>query len=439
MFLSFCIKKIFSLFIPNNSLESLCRQKLKGICISNYLKSRGWYLFHLTNFPIGLRALFGFLLSHLSVAIATAQTPQGVWVTSHELRVGTYQDLNIDDQQILSAMKNYLSEDSVYSEGGWILMADSANQIEFLSDIRSSMQKAKHSKDGEMLRFERDSFYLEVMSDSDLLLTRKFYDSFWHEYHFHRLPDSILDKEDFELAFPKTGAHLELYVSDTLDRNYQLDFIDARQVVITGTKEGMPYTVRGTWHSRWIGNTLFFSFFDNHFEKMQLYFFYGDSANALIGGTYNSAALMGTEPPQLYTTLASAERSDNSEKIKKDIVGTWEAVNEPLFYDPAIEFGFLSYQSFEITFDADGSFSMLKSGTVLKRGDSIPLEEEKRGKWEMGPMGRYIALTPIEGNPFYFSLQKVNAQEMVAYCLLKTLSEFPNYNVFENRKVELKK
>ncbi|MCZ4408275.1 hypothetical protein O3Q51_05615 [Cryomorphaceae bacterium 1068] len=336
-------------------------------------------------------------------------------------------------------MKNYLSEDSVYSEGGWILMADSANQIEFLSDIRSSMQKAKHSKDGEMLRFERDSFYLEVMSDSDLLLTRKFYDSFWHEYHFHRLPDSILDKEDFELAFPKTGAHLELFVSDTLDRNYQLDFIDARQVVITGTKEGMPYTVRGTWHSRWIGNTLFFSFFDNHFEKMQLYFFYGDSANALIGGTYNNAALMGTKPPQLYTTLASAERSDNSEKIKKDIVGTWEAVNEPLFYDPAIEFGFLSYQSFEITFDADGSFSMLKSGTVLKYGDSIPLEEETRGEWEVGPMGRYIVLTPKDGTPLYFSIERVNAEELIVYSLMKTLSEFPNYNVFENRKIELRK
>lgn len=238
---------------------------------------------------------------------------------------------------------------------------------------------------------------------------------------------------------PIPVAHLQLSVSDTLNRNYQLDFIDKRQLVITGTKDNMPFTIRGTWHSRWVGNTLLFSFFDNHFDQMQLYFFYKDSAKALIGGAYHNAAVIEREPQQLRTILTQAEIPDNAETIRNGVVGSWEAVNDPLFYDPAIEFGFLSYQSFEITFESDGNFRLLKSGTVLKNGDSIPLEELSEGQWEVSPTGKYLILKPLDEIPFYFSIEKAGSQELDVYYFMKTLSEFPNYNVFENRKVELRR
>jgi len=264
-------------------------------------------------------------------------------------------------------------------------------------------------------------------------------DSIWFEKHFHRLPDSDLAKDATTFPNPIPGAHLQLSVSDTLDRIYQLDIIDDRQLVITGMKQGVQFTTRGTWHSRWVDNTLLFSFFDNHFDQMQLYFFYKDSANTLIGGAYHNAAVIEREPQQLPTILTEVEMPDNAETIRNRVVGSWEAVNDPLFYDPAIEFGFLSYQSFEITFESDGDFNLLKSGTVLKHGDSIPLEESSEGEWEVSPTGNYLILKPLDEIPFYFSIEKADSQELDVYYFMKTLSEFPNYNVFENRKVELRR
>ncbi len=353
--------------------------------------------------------------------------------------MGTYFETEGKDEWVVRYMKEMFAEDSVYSEGSRVLITDTTSEVRFLNDIRSDFKRGVYLADGAPLAIGKDTLHINQISDSKILLIRPFTDSIWNENHFHRLPDSVLDRDESKSTFPKPGAHIELSVSDTLDRNYHLDFIDNRQVIITGLKEGMPYTVLGTWHSKWVDNTLFFSFFDNHFEQMELYFFYGDSAGKLIGGAFNNAGVLGAEPPQLLTNLTDVNGIDRFEMIKSDIIGEWKAINEPLFYDPAIEFGFLSYQSFEITFDNDGSFRMIKSGTVLKRGDSIPLEEETKGNWEVGPMGRYIELTPTDGIPFYFSIEKVSAQEMVVYCLLKTISEFPNYNVYENRKIVLRK
>lgn len=375
------------------------------------------------------------------MVVALAQLPEGVWVSSHELRVGNYLDIDGQDEQLMRMMKQYLLEDSVYAEGGWVLDVDTSNNIRFLKDIRSDIIQHKFRSEREKLVFGRDSFRVEFADESKLLLIRQFMDSIWHEFHFHRLPPSTLNEASAASAFPKPGAHMRLNVSDTLSRGYQLDFMDDRQLVITGMKDGMLYTVRGIWHSRWIGKVLFFSFFDNHFEKMQLYYFYGDSVNGLVGGTFNNAEALGGEPQRLQTTMTIVETPNSSQlsEIRNDLVGSWEAINEPLFYDPAIEFGFLSYQSFEITLNADGSFRMSKSGTVLKHGDSIPLEESSVAEWEVSPTGKYLIITPPDDIPFYLSIHNAGPQKLDVYYFMKTLSEFPNYNVFQNRKVELRR
>lgn len=370
-----------------------------------------------------------------------AQLPQGIWVSSHELRLGTYLDLKGENEWMLRYMKKIFVDDSVYTGGSLVLVTDTSQGSRLLRDIRSSFVTGVDSTEIGKHIFNRDTFRVASQSDSKLLLIRQFTDSIWYENHFHRLPDSDLNPQSESMAIPKPGSHLQLYVSDTLDRSFQLDFIDDRRMVVSGAQDGMPYTVGGTWHSRWIGNTLFFSFFDNHFEGMQLYYFFADSADALVGGSYNDAELLQSEPPQLHATLAAIEVLDSAgfSLLRNNLVGSWQAINDPLFYDPAIEFGFLSYQSFELEFRPDGTYEMLKSGSILKNGDSIPLEETSTGEWEVSPTGRYIVLRPSGDIPFYLSIENATPEELDVHYFMKTLSEFPNYNVFENRRVEFRK
>ena len=401
-------------------------------------------IFSLTIRPpirLELRLISFIFTVFFSVAESMAQPPTGVWVSSHELRVGTYFDLQVEveDQRMLGLMREYLSEDSVYTEGGFVLVIDSSGTVSLLEDIRSGIQEAAYPMENEKLIFKDDSFRVEVLTNSKLLLIQQYTDSIWYEEHFQKLPEPGLSIDKTIESLPGPGAHLQLTVSDTLDREYQLDFNDERRVIITGRKDGMPYTLSGTWHSRLFGNTLLFSFYDNHYQGMQLYFFYKDSVNALVGGTFNNATDMGYEPKQLRSILIETEMPGQTESIRNSVIGSWEAVNDPLFYDPAIEFGFLSYQSFEITFEPDGSFRLLKSGTVLKNGDSLPIEESTTGKWEVSPTGNYLVLMPPDGIPFYLTIEKITPQAMEVYYFMKTMSEFENYNVFENRKVELRR
>ena len=125
--------------------------------------------------------------------------------------------------------------------------------------------------------------------------------------------------------------------------------------------------------------------------------------------------------------------------MRNILVGQWSAVNDPLYYDPAIEFGFLSYQSFDLNLDSLGNFQMNKSGSVLKYGDSIPLEETIEGTWNLAKTGKYIELKLRDGSTHFLSVISLEDGILDVAYYIKTLSEFPSYNVFENRLVELRK
>ncbi|MEM9053653.1 MAG: hypothetical protein AAGC47_16480, partial [Bacteroidota bacterium] len=127
------------------------------------------------------------------------------------------------------------------------------------------------------------------------------------------------------------------------------------------------------------------------------------------------------------------------EITRTNLVGNWTATNEPLFYDPAIEFGFLSYQNFELDIDSAGTFAMRKSGSVLKYGESIPLEEFTEGNWNLSKTGNYIELELDDGSKQYLSIIESDREKLDVTYYMKTLSEFPSYNVYENRLVELRK
>jgi len=392
-------------------------------------------------FSVELKTIPSILIFLFTTVLSSAQVSPGVWISSHDLRVGTYLDLEGLDDRMVPFLKSMFVEDSVYLEGSIVLNVDSSGSARLLRDIRSDFIEDQDSLSLQKFVFVRDTFGLKTVSPSKILLIRHFTDSIWYESHFYRIPDSDLNPDDLDLAIPKKGGQLQLHVTDTTDRSYQLDFLDHRQVIITGAKDGMPYTLRGTWHSRWVGNILLFTFFDNHFQGMQLYYFLADSANALLGGSYNDAATMQRVPQQLEVVLTPSTAQDTVDigKMRNDLIGTWRAINDPLFYDPAIEFGFLSYQSFEVEFQSDSTYRMLKSGSILKNGDSIPLEETSKGKWEVSTTGRYIVLHPADDIPLYFTIEKATADELDVHYFMKTLSEFPNYNVFENRRVEFRK
>jgi len=386
-----------------------------------------------------MRTFVIFFLVNLISGAALTQIPEGVWVCSHKLRVGTWRDIQVDDERHLVFLRKTMDEDSIYSEGGEVLWIDSANTVRRLTDIRSDIEMGNYSNDGERLVFENDSFYFEVDSDSELTLIRGDWRGLRFESHYHRLPKSELSRNYARNLFLESDKSLILTVEDTVKRSFQLDLVSDRKVIISRMEADTPYSAHGTWHNRWVGNTLLFSFFDHFFGDMQLFYFHKDSSETMIGRTYSDAKALQEEPPELRVAFSTLDKTVDTEAIRTNLIGRWEATNEPLYYDSAIEFGYLSFQSFEITLDAEGNYAMMKSGTVLKHGDSIPLEEITEGRWEVGPRGTYLILEPKGESPICIYIAELSSEKMEAFSFIRALSEYDNFNAFENRKLELRR
>lgn len=380
------------------------------------------------------------ILFFLSFLDASSQDYEGVWLSSYELRIGTFERIaEFVDEGALPFMKDLFSEDSVYTDRIRIIHFDSAS-IWIYSDIRSNPHEAILNPWDHKIRHLRDTFNIRSISALEIELRNFWVDSVWYEYHFEKVPNSNFEKSD-STFFENYNGSLKLTVQDSVKVEYQLDLIDDRRLVITGNKNGQQFTCKGTWHKKWIGGVLFFAFYDDFLGEYRLFHFYEKSNDGLLGNHLRSNYDLKKIQEFLSINIkqVSLPPPIELEMARTNLFGNWTAKNEPLFYDPAIEFGFLSYQSFELELDSAGAFSMRKSGSVLKFGDSIPLEEITEGNWNLSKTGNYIELELDDGSKEYLSIVESTQDKLDVTYYMKTLSEFPSYNVYENRLVELRK
>lgn len=330
--------------------------------------------------------------------------------------------------------------DSVYTKGDEILEVYGIDSLRLWSDIRGEALKSVISTDGSHTYLGTDTYRLQTLSPSKFLLIEQYSDSLKWETYFQKLEPSSLDGSSNIL--PSEGAHLRILANDsTGGEEIYLDFRSEKNLIVTGSEDDKRYTFNGRWQGRLIGNYWFFAFYDYHFDQIQLYHFYAQEGELMMGRTFGKTLELDSVPSLFPITLSCVDtlEQDEREEIEQLITGSWTAVNDPLFYDTAIEFGFLSYQSFELDLESDGSFTSGSSGSLLKYGDSIPLDDSLSGKWEVSSTGKYICLYPHEGPTHYLAIENLSSDTLDACYIMKTLSEFRVYNVYENRRVELRR
>ena len=381
------------------------------------------------------------ILSQLVADSAFGQPTEGVYISSHDLRVGNLfaGRTRIRDIFITKKMRAAFL-DSVYTKRNKILQVYGNDSLRLWSDIRGEALISKIAADGSDIYLGTDSYQLQTRGVSKILLIAQYSDSLKWETHFQKLEPSALDRSSNIL--PSEGSHLRIVANDsTGGEEIYLDFTGEKNLIVTGSEDDKRYTFNGRWQGRWIGNYWFFAFYDYHFDQIQLYHFYAQEGELMMGRTFGKTLDLDSVPSLFPITLSSVDtlEHDEREEIEQLITGSWTAVNDPLFYDTAIEFGFLSYQSFELDLESDGSFTLRSSGSLLKYGDSIPLDDSLSGKWEVSSTGKYISLNPDDGPTHYLAIENLSSDTLDACYIMKTLSEFPDYNVYENRRVELRR
>lgn len=381
------------------------------------------------------------ILSQLVADSAFGQPTEGVYISSHDLRVGNLfaGRTRIRDIFITKKMRAAFL-DSVYTKRNKILQVYGNDSLRLWSDIRGEALISKIAADGSDIYLGTDSYQLQTRGVSKILLIAQYSDSLKWETHFQKLEPSALDRSSNIL--PSEGSHLRIVANDsTGGEEIYLDFTGEKNLIVTGSEDDKRYTFNGRWQGRWIGNYWFFAFYDYHFDQIQLYHFYAQEGELMMGRTFGKTLDLDSVPSLFPITLSSVDtlEHDEREEIEQLITGSWTAVNDPLFYDTAIEFGFLSYQSFELDLESDGSFTSRSSGSLLKYGDSIPLDDSLSGKWEVSSTGKYISLNPHDGPTHYLAIENLSSDTLDAFYIMKTLSEFPDYNVYENRRVELRR
>lgn len=374
----------------------------------------------------------------LGVTQSFGQPAEGVYLSSHSLRVGNFfsDRARFRVMEVTPAMRAAFP-DSLHSKGGEIAQVHGDGKLSLLHDIRAQEIMAEDADGGSGLAFGRDTYQLESVSTSKLMLVNRYSDSLRWEKHFHKLAPSALDADSDILL--QVGAQLRLRVSGEVDT--YLHFTDEKHLVVTGFEDGKPYTYAGRWHTKWIGSHFFLAFYDYHFDRMRICGFHAKKGEELEGVTLGSPNNPEVPPQLVAVAVGRLDTLGISARkiLEQHVVGAWTAINEPLFYDTAIEFGFLSFQHFELELRADGHFASHSSGSLLKFGDSIPLEYSLSGKWEIDPTGKYIMLTMADAPPQYLTLEEALPDALRLTAVLKTLSEYPDYNVYQNRRIELRK
>jgi hypothetical protein len=385
-----------------------------------------------------LKSVTALLLLFLSPQLI-AQDLEGLWISHSQMRIGTELILTKTEQKLFPYFDPSAMPDSILSRNSLVLDVDSSG-YSLYRDIRSTPKPISIVPWGDHKAYQHtDSFHLRVLSDTSLHLVAYWRDSIHTQNYFEKITPldegkALVDIIDMD---PKGEPSLILSMVDTSE--YYIDIIDQRHAVITGQREGRAYTASGIWHKKTIQNVLFFAFYDVFDGDFQLFHFNHFDGQVLLGMAPDPSDTTGFPTRLKRVEMKRAEALSLSElsNLRDGLCGKWTATNDPLFYDPAIEFGFLSYQSFELRLGESGTFALDMSGTILKNGESIPLEETSSGTWELASTGKYVTLYPDDAEPLHLTLIDIGKKELRVNGYLKTISEFEDYNVFENREIQL--
>ncbi|MCU4166089.1 hypothetical protein [Carboxylicivirga caseinilyticus] len=388
------------------------------------------------------KILCGFII--LTFSNANSQDLKGIWFSSHVKELRSVSERVVISENEDVTIKLDSTETDTYYEEAYILLDFIDDKNVIVKRLGDGEIKCDYKVKNNKLKVKINNHSIKgQISDNSIFLIDKISKTIIRETYFERIVDSnIIDKTGLD---SKSLINTNWLVkTDTSSLNYGFDFhfLDSAFVVINQDFGDNGYTNCGDRKIDWYKNHLFLGIIDRIELEIKVYHFYDRNINALIGNTYEYN-FFSNEPPTLKNIeLIKKELPDSIvlKSLEKDLIGKWIAINNPIRIDTSFQdfhnIDSLLNPKYEIDFNEDKTFRLTRSGTIVKQGEKIFLEDIPIGKWDIGKTGKYILLKHNDAWTEYVTINKLESDYLEIFC---EIEEIYDEKFFRNETVKMVK
>lgn len=380
--------------------------------------------------------LLGFLI--LTIQQSFAQINDDIWISSYVKETQKNKEvIDLSGEEVKMVKLDSIQTSFSYHELYLLLDFLDDNYV-IIKGIGGKQLKRKYTiKRGKLkIRFDKGKIKGYV-SENRIVFKEKtsktstkeiFFETLNESYltDSHKLKDSFLENSNWTIN------------ANTNSNNYgtELQLLDNNELRIIQINEDYGYNNWGNWETDLYKNHLFLICNNLVRPEKRVYHFYRTNNDTLIGNTFEHSNF--NKKPKLNNIKLSNNHFLNNTQLtllESKLIGNWHAINNPIPFDPILGSDTLTNQKFEIIFDEDKKFSLLRSGTLTKDSVNSNKELKLNGNWKLDKSGKFIELIDEEKSTRLITISKLNENDLEMFYRIRALDG----NLSSNRIIKMKK
>ena len=380
--------------------------------------------------------LLGFLI--LTIQQSFAQINDDIWISSYVKETQKNKEvIDLSGEEVKMVKLDSIQTSFSYHELYLLLDFLDDNYV-IIKGIGGKQLKRKYTiKRGKLkIRFDKGKIKGYV-SENRIVFKEKTSKTSTKEIFFETLNESYLtDSHKLKDSFLENSNWT--IIANTNSNNYgtELQLLDNNELRIIQINEDYGYNNWGNWETDLYKNHLFLICNNLCRPEKRVYHLYRTNNDTLIGNTFEHSNF--NKKPKLNNIKLSNNHFLNNTQLtllESKLIGNWHAINNPIPFDPILGSDTLTNQKFEIIFDEDKKFSLLRSGTLTKDSVNSNKELKLNGNWKLDKSGKFIELIDEEKSTRLITISKLTENDLEMFYRIRALDG----NLSSNRIIKMKK
>lgn len=380
--------------------------------------------------------LLGFLI--LIIQQSFAQINDDIWISSYVKETRKNKEVVDLSGEEIKMVKLDSIQTSYYYNESYLLLDFLDDNYVIIKGIGEKLLKCKYTIKRGKLKITFDKGKIKgYVSENLIVFKEKISKTSTKEIFFERLNESNLtNAQKIKDSFLENTNWTINADANSYNYGTELQLLKDNELRIIQINEDYGYNNWGNWKTDLYKNHLFLIYNDVVRPEKRVYHFYGINNDTLIGNTFEHSNF--TKKPKLNNIKLSNTHFLNNTQLKRlesKLIGKWHAINNPIPFDPMFGPDTLTNQKFEIIFEENKKFTLLKSGTLSKDSVNSDKKLKLNGSWKLDKSGKFIELIDEEKSTRLITISKLTENDLEIFYRIRALDE----NLFSNRIIKMKK
>lgn len=380
--------------------------------------------------------LLGFLI--LIIQQSFAQINDDIWISSYVKETRKNKEVVDLSGEEIKMVKLDSIQTSYYYNESYLLLDFLDDNYVIIKGIGEKLLKCKYTIKRGKLKITFDKGKIKgYVSENLIVFKEKISKTSTKEIFFERLNESNLtNAQKIKDSFLENTNWTINADANSYNYGTELQLLKDNELRIIQINEDYGYNNWGNWKTDLYKKHLFLIYNDVVRPEKRVYHFYGINNDTLIGNTFEHSNF--TKKPKLNNIKLSNTHFLNNTQLKRlesKLIGKWHAINNPIPFDPMFGPDTLTNQKFEIIFEENKKFTLLKSGTLSKDSVNSDKKLKLNGSWKLDKSGKFIELIDEEKSTRLITISKLTENDLEIFYRIRALDE----NLFSNRIIKMKK